>query len=54
MRFEELCERRQRWELTMAEAAEMPGITERNLSEGRRRKHALCQQSSATPAMPRA
>jgi hypothetical protein len=44
MRFEELYERRQRRELTMAEASEMLGSTERNLSEDRRRKHALCQQ----------
>ena len=29
MRFEELSERRQRWAITMAEAAEMLGVTER-------------------------
>jgi hypothetical protein len=34
MRFEELYERRQRRELSMAEAAEMLGVTERTFAAG--------------------
>ena len=40
MRFEELYERRQQRILTMAEAGEMRGVTERTFRRGRGRYHA--------------